>query len=112
MSGTSGTGAPYFWGAIDLRVSIRVFDNGLCADPHRFFRQSGSPLRRTESCGRSKSSNVVFPIVKSGPLEWPQVFNGPPPSVRLMGEDNNPTDKEVIECPTTWTTLFCSTTPG
>ena len=46
------------------------------------------------------------------PVDWPQVFDGPPPGLRLVGEDTNPTDKEVIECLTTWTTLFCSTTPG
>ena len=45
-------------------------------------------------------------------VEWPQVFDGPEPGLRLVGEDGNATDKEVIECPTTWTTLFCSTTPG
>ena len=46
------------------------------------------------------------------PVEWPQVFDGPEPCVRFIGEDLDPTDKEVIECPTTWTTIFCSTTPG
>ena len=49
------------------------------------------------------------------PVEWAQVFDGPPPDLRLVGEgpDSDETrDKEVIECPTTWTTLFCSITPG
>ena len=45
-------------------------------------------------------------------VEWPQVFNGPEPCVRFIGEDIDLTDKEVIECLTTWTTLFCSTTLG
>ena len=41
------------------------------------------------------------------PVEWSQVFDGPPPGVRLTGEepDSNQTrEKEVIECLTTWTT--------
>ena len=49
------------------------------------------------------------------PVEWSQVFDGPPHGLRLVGEgpDSDETrDKEVIECPTTWTTLFCWTTPG
>ena len=49
------------------------------------------------------------------PVDWPQVFDGPPPGVRLVGavpDAVNPTEEEVIECLTTWTTLFCSTTPG
>ena len=47
------------------------------------------------------------------PVEWPQVFDGPEPCVRFIGEDIDLTDKEVSEeCPTTWTTLFCWTTPG
>ena len=49
------------------------------------------------------------------PVEWSQVFEGPPHGLRLMGEgpDSDETrEKEVIECPTTWTTLFCWTTPG
>ncbi len=49
------------------------------------------------------------------PVDWPQVFDGPSPGLRLVGEepDSNETrDKEVIECPTIWTTLFCWTTPG
>ena len=43
------------------------------------------------------------------PVEWPQVFDGPPHGLRLVGEEPDPdesTDKEVIECPTDWTTLF------
>ena len=47
------------------------------------------------------------------PVEWPQVFDGPVPGLRLVVDDNKTTEEEVIEeCPTTWTTLFCSTTPG
>ena len=49
------------------------------------------------------------------PVEWSQVFDGPPPGVRLTGEepDSNQTrEKEVIECLTTWTTSSCWTTPG
>ena len=52
------------------------------------------------------------------PVEWRDVFDGPVPGLRLVGEepeqmlDTNPTDKEVIECPTIWTMLSCSTTPG
>ncbi len=49
------------------------------------------------------------------PVEWAQVFDGPPHGLRLVGEgpDSDETrEKEVIECPTTWTTLFCWTTPG
>ena len=49
------------------------------------------------------------------PVVWSQVFDGPPHGLRLVGEgpDSDETsDKEVIECHTTWTTLFCSTTPG
>ena len=52
------------------------------------------------------------------PVDWPQVFDGPSPGLRLVGAkpestpDTNPTDKEVIECPTTWTTRSCWTTPG
>ena len=46
------------------------------------------------------------------PVEWRQVFDGPPPGLRLVGEGGNAKDKEVTECPTTWTTLFCWTTPG
>ena len=48
-------------------------------------------------------------------VEWSQVFDGPPPGVRLVGEEPDSTntgDKEVIECLTTWTTRSCSTTPG
>ena len=53
------------------------------------------------------------------PVKWPRVFDGPEPCVRLVGEepetaeDINRTDKEVSdECPTTWTTSSCWTTPG
>ncbi len=46
------------------------------------------------------------------PVEWSQVFDGPMPGVRLTGEDSKPTNKEVIECPTTWTTPSCWTTRG
>ena len=46
------------------------------------------------------------------PVQWPQVFYGPAPGLRLVGEDSNATDKEVIECPTTWTMNSCWTTPG
>ena len=42
-------------------------------------------------------------------VEWPQVFDGPEPGLRLIDKDNN---KEVSECPTTWTTRSCWTTPG
>ena len=47
--------------------------------------------------------------------DWPQVFDGPPPGLRLTGEEPDSTDqiaKEVIECLTDWTTRSCSTTPG
>ena len=49
------------------------------------------------------------------PVDWPQVFDGLPPGVRLVGEGPDSTveiAKEVIECLTAWTTLSCSTTPG
>ena len=49
------------------------------------------------------------------PAGWPQVFDGPNPGLRLVGEEADPTDelaKEVIECLTTWTTSSCWTTPG
>ncbi len=50
------------------------------------------------------------------PVEWPQVFDGPVPGVRLTGEEpdsNEAREKEVTEkCPTTWTTSSCWTTPG
>ena len=49
------------------------------------------------------------------PVDWPQVFDGHPPGVRLTGEEPDSTDeiaKEVIECLTAWTTSSCSTTPG
>ena len=48
-------------------------------------------------------------------VDWPQMFDGPIPGVRLVGEEpdsTNTRDKEVIECPTTWTTRSCSTIPG
>ena len=48
-------------------------------------------------------------------VDWPQVFDGPPPGVRLVGEgpDSIETrDKEVIECLTAWITPSCWTTPG
>ena len=48
-------------------------------------------------------------------VDWPQVFDGPQPGVRLVGEEPDSTktrDKEVIECLTTWTTRSCWTTPG
>jgi len=49
------------------------------------------------------------------PVDWPQVFDGPRPGLRLVGEQPESTDliaKEVIECLTTWTTGSCWTTPG
>ena len=47
------------------------------------------------------------------PVEWPQVFDGPVPGLRLVDEEIDPTDKEVSdECPTTWTIRSCWTTPG
>ena len=52
------------------------------------------------------------------PVEWSQVFDGPIPDLRPVGAepestpDADPTDKEVIECPTTSTTRSCWTTPG
>ena len=47
------------------------------------------------------------------PVQWPQVFDGPEPCVRFIGEDIDLTDKEVMdECPTTWTTRSCWKTPG
>jgi len=49
------------------------------------------------------------------PVDWPQVFDGPRPGVRLVGEEPDSTDqitKEVLECLTDWTTRSCSTTPG
>ncbi len=53
------------------------------------------------------------------PVKWSQVFDGLEPGVRLAGEepetteDIDRTDKEVSdECPTTWTTSSCWTTPG
>ena len=62
--------------------------------------------------GRPELSLRVGVYGHFAPVEWSQVFGGPPPGLRLMGEDPNPTGKEVIECPTTWTTHSCSTTPG
>ena len=47
--------------------------------------------------------------------DWPQVFDGPQPGLRLMGKEPDATDdiaKEVIECLTTLTTRSCWTTPG
>ena len=49
------------------------------------------------------------------PVDWPQVFDGPPPGLRLTGKEMDSTyteDKEVIECLTDWITPSCSTTPG
>ena len=46
------------------------------------------------------------------PVDWPQVFDGPPPGIRLVGEETNLTEREAVECPTTWTTSSCGTTPG
>ena len=49
------------------------------------------------------------------PVDWPQVFDGPNPCLRLVGEGPDSTDqitKEVMECLTTWTTRSCWTTPG
>ena len=49
------------------------------------------------------------------PVDWPQVFDGPHPGLRLVGEEPESTDqiaKEVIECLTAWTTSSCWTTPG
>ena len=48
-------------------------------------------------------------------VDWSQIFDGPIPGVRLVGEEpdsTNTRDKEVIECLTTWTTRSCSTIPG
>ena len=49
------------------------------------------------------------------PADWPQVFDGPNPGLRLAGEEPDSTDeiaKEVIECLTALTTSSCWTTPG
>ena len=49
------------------------------------------------------------------PLGWPQVFDGPNPGLRQVGEEPDATDdiaKEVIECLTALTMSSCSTTPG
>ena len=62
---------------------------------------------------RSELSLRVGVYGHFAPVEWPQVFDGPEPCVRFVGEDIDLTDKEVLdECPTTWTTPFCWTTPG
>ena len=48
-------------------------------------------------------------------VDWPQVFDGAQPGVRLVGEGSDSTktrEKEVIECLTAWITSSCSTTPG
>ena len=49
------------------------------------------------------------------PADWPQVFDGPQPGVRLVDEETQTTDEmteEVIECLTTLITSSYSTTPG
>ncbi len=49
------------------------------------------------------------------PVDWPQVFDGPQPGVRLVDEEADATDEmteEVIECLTALTTSSCWTTPG
>ena len=49
------------------------------------------------------------------PVDWPQVFDGPAPGLRLVGEEPDSTDQiteEVLECLTTLTTRSCWTTPG
>ena len=49
------------------------------------------------------------------PADWPQVFDGPNPGLRLMGEGPDSTDEmteEVIECLTALITSSCWTTPG
>ena len=49
------------------------------------------------------------------PADWPQVFDGPLPGLRLVGEEPDATDEiamEVIECLTALTTSSCWTTPG
>ncbi|MDE2861767.1 MAG: hypothetical protein OYI31_08735 [Chloroflexota bacterium] len=49
------------------------------------------------------------------PADWPQVFDGPHPGLRLMGKEPDSTDeiaKEVIECLTALITRSCWTTPG
>ncbi len=47
------------------------------------------------------------------PVAWRQVFDGPNFGLRLVGEGTNLKDEEVSdECPTTWTTRSCWTTPG
>ena len=49
------------------------------------------------------------------PVDWPQVFDGPNPGLRLAGDGPDLTDEiteEVIECLTALTMSSCSTTPG
>ena len=49
------------------------------------------------------------------PVDWPQVFDGPLPGLRMVGEGPDATDEmteEVIECLTALTTSSCWTTPG
>ena len=49
------------------------------------------------------------------PADWPQVFDGPNPGLRLASEGPDSTDEmteEVIECLTALTTSSCWTTPG
>ena len=49
------------------------------------------------------------------PADWPQVFDGPQPGLRLVGEEPDSTDQiaeEVIECLTALTMSSCWTTPG
>ena len=49
------------------------------------------------------------------PVEWSQVFDGPVPGLRLVGEEPDSTDQiteEVLECLTALTTSSCWTTPG
>ena len=49
------------------------------------------------------------------PADWPQVFGGPNPGLRLMGDGPDSTDEmteEVIECLTALTTSSFWTTPG
>ncbi len=65
--------------------------------------------------GRPELSLRVGVYGHFAPLQWSQVFDGPSPGLRLVGDGPDPTDqitKEVIECLTTWTTPFCWTTPG
>ena len=46
------------------------------------------------------------------PADWPQVFDGPHPGLRLAGDEPDSIEKEVLECLTAWTTSSCWTTPG